>query len=380
MRYQIVADEFQNDLPNRTQLARYDAACRAIAEARSVDEVKDIRDQAIAMAAYARQARNRDLEADAVEIRMRATRRLDQLRQAQKDSVGLNRGAAAGGEKDGPRGSLINPRDIRPTLASQGIDKNLAHQARVLGALSEEKFEQAVSDARAAATRSLQRIVNAAAIEQERELYRARIAHGGTIADLVALAASGFRAGVIVPDPPWPFETYSVQGRQRSPDRNYDTMTIDQIKALPIAPLAADDCALLLWSVWPEHPGVLDVIAAWGFEYKTAAFIWMKTTKDATAITLDGDGLHWGMGFATRSNTEPCLLATRGRPLRLAADVHQVIIAPVGEHSAKPDEAYRRIERLYPAPFLELFARKPRAGWTTWGNEIAPEPIEGAAS
>jgi N6-adenosine-specific RNA methylase IME4 len=380
LRYQIVADEFQNDLPNRTQLARYDAACRAIAEARSVDEVKDIRDQAIAMAAYARQARNRDLEADAVEIRMRATRRLDQLRQAQKDSVGLNRGAAAGGEKDGPRGSLINPRDIRPTLASQGIDKNLAHQARVLGALSEEKFEQAVSDARAAATRSLQRIVNAAAIEQERELYRARIAHGGTIADLVALAASGFRAGVIVPDPPWPFETYSVQGRQRSPDRNYDTMTIDQIKALPIAPLAADDCALLLWSVWPEHPGVLDVIAAWGFEYKTAAFIWMKTTKDATAITLDGDGLHWGMGFATRSNTEPCLLATRGRPLRLAADVHQVIIAPVGEHSAKPDEAYRRIERLYPAPFLELFARKPRAGWTTWGNEIAPEPIEGAAS
>ena len=73
-------------------LTRYNNACRALAEARSVDEVKDVCDKAIAMAAYARQARNRDLEADAIEIRLRATRRLDQLRQAQKATVGLNEG------------------------------------------------------------------------------------------------------------------------------------------------------------------------------------------------------------------------------------------------------------------------------------------------
>jgi N6-adenosine-specific RNA methylase IME4 len=351
-----------------TALVKYDAACRALAEARSVDEVKDIHDKAVAMQHYARQAKNRDLEADAVEIRMRATRKLDQLRQAQKETVGLNRGAAGGGKRFGLRGSLTDPRDLRPTLASQGIDKHLAHDARVLGALSDQQFEEAIDDARAYAGRAFKAVVNAAAIEQERAAYRARINHGGTVADLVALAASGFRAGVIVPDPPWPFETYSVQGRQRSPDRNYDTMTLDEIKALPVAPLAADDCALLLWGVWPEHPGVLDVIAGWGFEYKTCGFLWVKTTKDAEVITLDGNGLHWGMGFATRSNTEPCLLATRGNSLRLAADVHQVIIAPVGEHSAKPDEVYRRIERLYPGPYLELFARKPRDHWTTWGN------------
>jgi N6-adenosine-specific RNA methylase IME4 len=211
---------------------------------------------------------------------------------------------------------------------------------------------------------------------EEREVYRARIEQGGTIANLEALAAGGFRAGVIAPDPPWPFETYSVQGRQRSPDRNYDTMTLDEIKALPIAPLAAEDCALLLWGVWPEHPGVLDVITAWGFAYKTCGFLWVKTTKDAEAITLGGDGLHWGMGFATRSNTEPCLLATRGSPLRLAADVHQVIIAPVGEHSEKPDEAYRRMERLYPGPYLELFARRSREHWTTWGNEVETDHMD----
>ena len=85
----------------RGELVRYDAACRALAEARSVDEVKDIRDKAVAMACYARQAKNRDLEADAVEIRMRATRRLGQLRQAQKETIGLNTGAKGIGTSKG---------------------------------------------------------------------------------------------------------------------------------------------------------------------------------------------------------------------------------------------------------------------------------------
>ena len=138
-------------------------------------------------------------------------------------------------------------------------------------------------------------------------------------------------------------------------------MSLDEIKALPVGALAAENCALLLWGIWPEHPGVIDVITAWGFEYKTAAFVWVKTTKSAESITLDGEGLHWGMGFATRSNTEPCLLGTRGRPLRLAADVHQVIIAPVGDHSTKPDEAYRRMERLFPGPRLNC--SRAYRGW-----------------
>jgi len=121
-------------------LVRYDAACRALAQARSVDEVKNIRDKAVAMAAYAKQAKNKDLEADAIEIRMRATRKLDQLRQAQKKEVGLNSGVRWVGNKPAE--------DTRPTLASQGIDKNLAQQGRILGAMSDERFEQEVQDAR----------------------------------------------------------------------------------------------------------------------------------------------------------------------------------------------------------------------------------------
>jgi len=129
------------------KLIKYDAACRAIAEAKRVDEVKRIRDVSIALKAYARQARNYELEADAIEIRMRATRRMDQMRQEQKATVGLAKGGrpyqrkATGG---------TNPPVA--TLAAAGIDKDLAKEGRKLGALSDQEFEQKVTEARADAT------------------------------------------------------------------------------------------------------------------------------------------------------------------------------------------------------------------------------------
>jgi N6-adenosine-specific RNA methylase IME4 len=351
---------------NRRVLVRYDAACRAIAHAKRIDEAKNIRDVAIAMAVYARQAKNKDLEADAVEIRMRATRRLDQIRQAQKESVGLATGGEHGGRrrKDGVRNT---PSISRPTLASQGVDQNLAKQARILGALSDKKFEQAVADARDEVMGSLRRIISTVTIEQERANYRRRTKDGGTAADLDALAASGKKFAVILGDPPYTFRTYSSRSEQRSPKRHYDVMSLDQIKALPVPTLAAKHCALFLWCVNAELPGALELIRSWGFEYSTVGFAWVK-------INPSGEGLAWGMGWHTRSNIELCLLALRGTPARLAKDVHQIVMAPVGEHSEKPEEIRRRIERLYPGPYLELFARQPRMGWTTWGNEVAAQP------
>jgi N6-adenosine-specific RNA methylase IME4 len=297
------------------------------------------------------------------------------MRQAQKETIGLNRGAAGGGKKEGSRGVLVTPRDLRPTLESQGIDKNLAKQARTLGALSDQKFEAVIDDARAKINRAVRNAVREVEIEMERESYRARTEQGGTVADLEALAASGYRAGGISPDFPWEFETRSDKGKQRSPERWYDTWSIERIMEMAplIARLAADDCALFLWAVWHRLDDARDVIKAIdGFEYKSVGFVWVKTTPTAEIITLDGHGLHTGKGLSgTQSNTEPCLLATRGAPLRLSADVHQVVIAPVREHSEKPDEVYRRIERLFPGPYLELFARKQRAGWKTWGDEVS---------
>ncbi len=361
-------------------LIKYDAACRALAEARSVDEVKDLRDKAVAMAAYARQAKNRDLEADAVEIRMRATRRLDQLRQAQKETVGLATGGEHGGRAkiDGVRNT---PAIIRPTLAMQGIDKNLAKQARTLGALSDQNFETVVADARDKVARAVRNAVREVEIQQERESYRARTEQGCTVSDLEELIGK-IKFGVISPDFPWEFEAWSHKGKQRSAERYYDTWPLERIMAMAplIRQLAADDCVLMPWVVWPLLPAALQVIEACGFEYKSVAFTWIKTTKNAEVIALDGKGLHWGEGkTGTRANSEVCLLATRGSPRRLAADIHQVVIAPVGEHSEKPDETYRRIEKLYPGPYLELFARRPRDNWMCWGNEL-PAPADLSSS
>lgn len=361
-------------VPNGGELVLYDAACRAVAAAKSVNELMQIRDQARALAACARVAKNRDMEADAVALRLRATRRLDQLRQEQKQTVGLATGGEHGGRptKDGVRKT---PSIVRPTLAMQGIDKNLAKQARVLGALSDEKFEAVVADARDKVARAVRNAVREIEIEQGRDGYRARTENGCTVADLEELAATGPKFSIIVPDWPVEFEAYSGRGKQRSAERYYDTMSVAELKAMGplIQRLMAKDCAVLPWTSGSQNANAIEILKAWDLEYKTWAFAWLKTNPRSGVLELEQlrpEDVHRGTGYTMGQNLEVVLLATRGSPRRLAADVHQVVIAPVGRHSEKPDEVYRRIERLYPGPYLELFARRPRKGWWTWGDEI----------
>ena len=191
--------------------------------------------------------------------------------------------------------------------------------------------------------------------------YRQRVAEGCTIADLRILASNGAQYGVIYADPPWNFEAYSEKGEGRAPD--YETKPLDLIKELPVAPLSAENCVLLIWALMNQLPQALDVISAWGFSFKTVAFTWIKQNKS-------GEGLFTGMGYWTRANAEICLLATKGAPTRIDQSIRQVLISPIMEHSRKPDEFYDRIERLVGGPYLELYGRRPRQNWMTWGNEI----------
>lgn len=115
----------------------------------------------------------------------------------------------------------------------------------------------------------------------------------------------------------------------------------------------------------------LDVIEAWGFTYKTVAFNWVKQNKN-------GAGLFMGLGNWTRSNSEICLLAVKGKPKRVSAAVHSVLLTPIQHHSKKPDEARSRIVDLMgDLPRIELFAREAAPGWDSWGNEAPPTTEKG---
>lgn len=202
--------------------------------------------------------------------------------------------------------------------------------------------------------------IRADRVEQKRSV---KIAATQAIAERnKALPIGERKYGVIYTDPPWSFDVWSGAGKDRAAENHYPTMTQAQIESLPVAGLAADDCALFMWAVMPQLPEALAVIRAWGFEYKTCAFVWVKQTKDEERFAT-------GMGYWTRANAEVCLLATRGSPARLNADVHQVVMTPRMEHSAKPDEVAGRIQRLVPGPYLEMFARAQRDGWDVWGNQ-----------
>jgi N6-adenosine-specific RNA methylase IME4 len=169
----------------------------------------------------------------------------------------------------------------------------------------------------------------------------------------------------ILADPPWNFKTYSDKGRNRCPDwrksqaspyRHYGAMDLTSIKSMPVSLLCATDCVLFLWGCWATLRQTMEVIDSWGFEYKTAAFVWLKSGR-------------MGLGYWTRQDTEFCLLATKGKPQRLSRAVRQGLTAPRRLHSQKPDEVRERIEQLVPGPYVELFARTSRPGWDAWGHQ-----------
>ncbi len=141
-------------------------------------------------------------------------------------------------------------------------------------------------------------------------------------------------------------------------------MSADDICSLPVADIAEDNCVLFLWVTFPNLQESLRVIKAWGFEYRTVAFVWVKRNKKA---------VNWfmGLGYWTRANAEICLLAVKGKPKRVSKSVRQIIDSPIEHHSKKPDETRERIVDLMgDLPRIELFARQKTDGWEVWGNEV----------
>jgi N6-adenosine-specific RNA methylase IME4 len=184
-----------------------------------------------------------------------------------------------------------------------------------------------------------------------------------------------FRA--MLADPPWHFAAWSHRGEGKGASQHYDCMSLDEICALPVADIMADDAALFLWVVQPMLPDGLRVMESWGFKFRTVAFVWVKMpatwSEHQLSMFETGNRVQprLGLGYHTRSGVEQCWLGIRGNGYeRQAQGVEQVLHAPLRQHSRKPDEIARRIELLVgDVPRIELFARQARPGWQAWGNE-----------
>lgn len=176
---------------------------------------------------------------------------------------------------------------------------------------------------------------------------------------------------VIYADPPWNYLQKGAAGKKQGyAAQHYKTMTTDDICALPVQQLAGCGCLLFMWATFPTLPDALRVMEAWGFTYKTAAFVWVKKYKCGKNFV--------GMGAYTRANAEICLLGVSygfcAKKQIKSHSVQQVIEAPIQAHSVKPEETRRRIvELLGDVPRIELFARQRAPGWDAWGNEIEME-------
>jgi N6-adenosine-specific RNA methylase IME4 len=331
-----------------TSLIKYDAACRALADAKAVDEVKDVHDKAEALRIYARQAKNSQLEADAWEIRKRAEDRLGAL------SAALDK--SGGGSN--PQATLPAEGKSKATvLREAGISTSAANRYEHFHALPADEKEQRIVKGRAAieAGKSAADAIINADDKAERRETRERILGG------MQAALPNKKFGVILADPEWRFEVYSREsGMDRAADNHYPTSETDVIASRPVADIAAEDCALFLWATVPMLPDALRVMEAWGFTYKSH-FVWNKDKI--------------GTGYWNRNKHELLLVGTKGNvpAPAMGTQAQSLIDAPVRLHSEKPQCFYALIEAYFPTlPKIELNARKAREGWERWGLEAPP--------
>lgn len=175
---------------------------------------------------------------------------------------------------------------------------------------------------------------------------------------------------IIYADPPWHYrQSGSTKNSRGMAKQHYDTMSTDDICELPVRKIATDNAICFMWATFPNVDQALKVLESWGFEYKTAAFVWIKKNKKNT------DTNFWGMGAYTRANAEVCLLGiskdTKAKQQVISNAVHQIIESPIERHSKKPEIVRERIvELLGDVPRIELFARQKIDGWDSWGNEV----------
>lgn len=317
-----MADKSGTTRPPRLEMVKYDTARRALAEARRVDDVKKIRDRAVAVQAYARQVNDAQLIDHATDIRMRAEIKGGELLKEMKQT----------GQRDpGGKGRI----GLRPVtqLKTLGVSKIQSSRWQKLAALPaaerEERIERAKRKQRAA-------------LDGTTKTERAEL-QAADEARVRALVPREGRYRALIIDPPWDYEWLSIAGRAKP---GYATMTHERLRAIDVARWAEDDCHLYLWTTNNFITRAVDLMAAWGFEHKTV-LTWVKP--------------QIGLGSFFRNTTEHVLFGVRGELRTRARDIPTHFESPVGEHSEKPERFYEIVRRASHGPYGEAFQRKPRA-------------------
>lgn len=172
---------------------------------------------------------------------------------------------------------------------------------------------------------------------------------------------------IIYVDPPWSYNDKKCEG---AAEKQYNCISLSDLCSLPVKEIAAKDCVLFMWATYPKIEDALSLIRAWGFEYKSITFQWIKQNRS-------GKGFFFGLGRWTRGNTECCLIAVKGKPKRISNKVSQLVFSPLQRHSQKPTIVREKIvELIGNLPRIELFARVKAEGWDSIGNEIDGKDIK----
>lgn len=377
-----------------TALTKYNAARKALAEAKAVDEVKKIRDQAEAMRVYGQQAKDRGLEIDAAEIRMRAERRLGEMIVAQKEAVGLHKGGR-------PKKTPAREEGVSAIKLDEiGIDYKLSSRAQKMAAVPEEKFNELLHGWRNEVQSANERVtVDLLRRGQEEQQRQARRDLARDLSDASAeLSPDGRKFACVYADPAW--HRKAGEGN-RSYENNYPTMQWDDILAMPVRERLLPDAWLFLWMprahMMALHEVETDVVTpagstlrarvklplawaiaqAWGCDAYSTCFVWTKTDEDCPN--------DQGLGLLVRDQDEVLLLFKRGKGLpkpHAAEKFGSNHRERAGEHSRKPEHYRRMIASMTGGlPVLELFARVDAdhplpAGWEAWGNQSAAPASE----
>ena len=324
------------------ELTHFNKAKNELVLATSIDEVKDIRNKAEALRAYAKQAgESLDMQNQCAEIKIRAERRAGELI---------------------PEQITVGTKSHDVTLSDLDISNKQSSRWQAIASVSEDDFEGHI--AKTKGSKNELTSIGVYKLAKKARIYQANektTSEACAVSDLHALIESGQKFGTIYADPPW---AYSNQATRASTDNHYSTMSPDEIAELPIAELSPEKAHLHLWTTNAflfECPAILE---KWGFEYK-GIFLWVKP--------------QIGMGNYWRVSHEFMVLGVKGSLTFRDKSQPSWIEHQRTQHSVKPEKVAEIIEKTSPGPYLELFGRCTRPGWVTWGNEIERTLFNGQA-